>query len=77
MILKVFESGNSHYYVVMGWKTNRKKNAPNFNERYYIYDEAVESFNNLVKKEYEFVEIYEYIGGKRKWIANSDDTEKL
>lgn len=75
MILKIFEAGESHYYVVMGWRHNRKKNAPDFNERYYRYDEAVKNFNKLMKDKYEFAELYEYIGGKRKWIMNSDDNE--
>lgn len=72
MVLKIFEAGESHYFVVMAWKTNRKKNAPDFNERYYDYERAMNVFRKL-RKDYEFVEIYESIGGKRKWINDSEN----
>lgn len=73
MVVKIFETGDSHYYVVMAWKTNRKKNAPDFNERYYDYDKALKTFRKLLQ-DYEYAEFYESIGGKRKWLADTDDS---
>lgn len=73
MVVKLFETGDSHYYVVMAWKSNRKKNAPDFNERYYDYDKALKSFRKFLQS-YAYVEFFESIGGKRKWLADTDNS---
>ena len=76
MLLRIHEKENKHYYVVMGWLDKKKQNAPRYKKRFDIYDSAVDYFRDLLKK-CKFVQIFENIGGKRKWIADSENTENL
>jgi hypothetical protein len=64
---------DNHYFYVMGWKTDDKKSAPYKRCKFDIYDEAVQFFKDI-SKVCKYVEMFEYIGGKRKWIADTDDT---
>lgn len=77
MLLKLKrEKENSHYFYVMGWKESNLLNAPVKKKKFDIYREAVEYFNDL-ENECAFVSMFEYIGGKRKWIADSEDKSSL
>lgn len=78
MILKM-ESGkkiNNHYYYVMGWKTTYMKSAPIYKKKFDIYDDAVGYFNTI-SDECGFVSMFEKIGNKRKWIADSEDKSAI
>lgn len=72
MKLFIHEKENTHYFYVMGWKSRDKKTAPIKRRKFDIYDDAVEFFNHI-SKVCKYVEMFEYIGGKRKWIADTDD----
>ena len=77
MLLKIHEKGDSHYFIVMGWKDKEpRKNAPKYNRRFNSYEDAAEYFDRLSER-CSFVELSEYIGGKRKWIADTEDTSNL
>lgn len=69
------EAKNSHYYYVMAWKGEKLSTVPTRKKRFDIYDDAVEYFNKAVNdlKPDCFVQMFEFIGGKRKIIADSDD----
>jgi hypothetical protein len=67
---------NNHYYYVMGWKEAHLFNAPIHKEKFDIYDEAVSYFKEI-ENECAFVSMFEYIGGKRKWIADSEDKSAI
>lgn len=69
------EAKNSHYYYVMAWKGEKLETVPTRKKRFDIYDDAVEYFNKAVTdfKPDCFVQMFEFIGGKRKIIADSND----
>ena len=75
MILKVENKKNSHYYYVMAWKGKKLEDVPTRKKKFDVYDDAVEYFNKSVNdfKPDCFVQMFEYIGGKRKIIADSND----
>ena len=66
---------NSHDFYVMGWFEECKKTAPRAKKKFNIYDDAVEYYNKLTKK-LGYVEMFEYIGGKRKMLQNSADVKE-
>lgn len=73
MKLFIRERGhNSHYFYVMGWKNADKSNAPIKKEKFDIYEDAVDYFKSI-QKICGFVQMFEYIGGKRKWLADTKD----
>ena len=67
---------NNHYFYVMGWKTADLKNAPIKRKKFDIFDDAVEYFNKI-ENQCGFVSMFEKIGGKRKWIADSEDKSAI
>jgi hypothetical protein len=69
---KTDKKENTHYFYVMGWRTAGLKNAPVYKKRFDIYDDAVDYFHELQDR-CGFVSLFEVIGGKRKWIADSED----
>lgn len=76
MKLRIYESDDSHYFSVMAWKNDKKITAPNYNEKFHNYTKALKMFNKLYS-EYGLVELYEIIGDKRKWLADSNDTTAI
>jgi hypothetical protein len=60
----------------MGWDNENMINAPIYKNKYDIYDDAVKFFKKL-EKLCKFVSMFEMIGGKRKWIADSHDTSAV
>lgn len=76
-ILRYLENKkNNHYFYVMGWKDGNMQNAPLHKQKFDIYEEAIQFFKTVSKK-CEYVVIFENIGGKRKWIADTEDTSNL
>lgn len=75
MILEYENETNSHYFYVMAWKDEYLGSAPTRKKKFDIYDDAVEYFNRAVDDfgEDAFVQMFEYSGGKRKIIADSED----
>lgn len=75
MILEYENENNSHYFYVMAWKNNYLGSAPVRKKKFDIYDDALEYFNKALSDlgDNAFVRMFEYIGGKRKIIANSED----
>lgn len=69
------ETKNSHYFYVMAWKGEKKLNIPTRKKKFDIYEDAVDYFNKAVNDFSPncYVEMFEYIGGKRKIIANSEE----
>lgn len=67
---------NNHYFYVMGWDSGKFLNAPTEKKKFDIYDDAVEFFKDI-EDECGFVSMFEYIGGKRKWIADSEDKSAI
>ena len=76
MKLFIHEKENTHYFYVMGWDSKDKRSAPVKRNKFDIYEDAVEFFKHI-SKVCEFVQMFEYIGGKRKWIADTDNTLTL
>ena len=76
MKLFIHETGDNHYFYVMGWKASDKKTAPIKRKKFDIYDDAVEFFKKI-SKVCGFVQMFEQIGGKRKWIADTNDDSAL
>ena len=64
MKLYIRESDN-HYFYVMAWEQEDKSSSPAKKKKFDIYDDAMKLYDSLCKK-YPFVQIFEYIGGKRK-----------
>lgn len=75
MILEYENETNSHYFYVMAWKDEYLGSAPIRKKRFDIYDDAVDYFNRAVDDlgENAFVQMFEYSGGKRKVIADSEN----
>ena len=69
------DNENSHYFYVMAWKDGEFSDNPETKQRFDIYDDAVKFFNKAVRdfRPYGYAEMFEYISGKRIFIANSDD----
>lgn len=67
---------NTHYFYVMGWEDEDMKNAPLHKKKFDIYDDAVRFFKSI-SKTCGFVVLFENIGGKRKWIADTEDSSNL
>ena len=63
---------DNHYFYVMGWRDKDMKSAPIKRCKFDIYDEAVKFFKDIIH-ECRFVQMFERIGNKRKWIADTDD----
>ena len=74
--IKEKEEKNTHFFYVMGWKDDSMKNAPIYKEKFDIYDRAVKFFNKLLGV-CGYVVLFENIGGKRKWIADTEDMSNL
>ena len=72
---KLKESENNHYFYVMAWTGDKLSSSPIRRKRFDIYDNAVEYFNDAVRtfSPDVYVEMFEYIAGKRVMIANSED----
>ena len=70
------EKKDMHYFYVMGWIDEEMTNAPKSKQTFNIYDDAVKYFKKLTKT-CAFVTMFEKIGAKRKWIADTDDMSKL
>lgn len=66
---------NSHYFYVMSWEDKERMNAPACKKRFDIYEDAVNFYNKCYQKYMPdgFVRMFEYIGGRRKMIANSEE----
>ena len=73
MVRKVRESDDNHYFYVMGWTDRGKKTAPIKKKKFNIYDNAVDYYDELTKS-CGFVQMFEVIGGKRKWIMDTEDS---
>ena len=58
----------------MGWREKGKKTAPVKKKKFDIYDDAVDYYKEL-SKTCGFVQMFEYIGGKRKWIMDTEDSK--
>lgn len=67
---------NNHYFYVMGWETDNIKSAPTKKKKFDIYEDAVKFFKSI-SKTCGYVVLFENIGGKRKWIADTEDTSNL
>ena len=73
-MIVLHDDKNTHYFYVMAWDDEDKKNKPNKKKRFDIYDEAVEYYDRLCDK-YPLVILFEHIGGKRKSIMSSTDKD--
>lgn len=71
----IIEKNDNHYYYIMGWEEDNKLNAPIYKKRFNIYDDANNYYNEILPK-CNYVEFFEYIDGKRKYIKTSDDTKQ-
>lgn len=67
------ETEDSHYFYVMAWTKAGKTNAPKEKKKFNIYADADEYYDKLSSK-YGYVEMFEYIGGKRKFLKSTDDS---
>ena len=73
-MIVLHDDKNTHYFYVMAWNDEEKKNKPKAKKKFDIYDDAVEFYEKMCKK-YKLVILFEHIGGKRKAILNSMDKD--
>ena len=66
---------NTHYFYVMAWDDKEKLNAPCNKKRFDIYEDAVEYYNQCYREYMPegFIRLFEFIGGRRKLIATSEE----
>ena len=74
-VLEYENDKNSHYFYVMAWEDKERMNAPVCKKKFDIYEDAVNFYNKCYQKYMPdgFVRMFEYIGGRRKMIANSEE----
>ena len=78
MILKHETVENTHYYYVMAWSNDSFRNAPVRKKRFDIYDDAVDFYDAAVAELCPecYVQMFEYIDGKRKMIMTTEDGDE-
>ena len=75
MILEYENDKDKHYYYVMAWIDEVYRDKPDMMQKFDIYDDAVKYFNSALRKiDFSgYVRLFEYIGGKRKLLATSEE----